>query len=257
MSTPISVVIITKNQAEKLLKTIEAVKNLTNDIVVIDSFSDDETEAVVDSTGTRFYQRAWTGYSDQKNFGNNLAKNNWILSVDDDEVVSEKLIENIKKAFENQTTFDAFDLPFRTVFCDQFIKFGGWNPESHVRLFDKTKIYWNSDAVHEGLTLKPEHKIGKLSGYVFHYTVDTLQQFYQKTDRYSTLFAERSFVQGKKSTFVKRYLSPAVRFIREYFLRLGFLDGYYGFIIAKDNARYTYLKYKKLEEKTTIFFSES
>lgn len=245
---PLSVVIITKNQEKKLIKTIEAVKDLTDDIVVVDSFSTDQTATLVAATPARFFQRAWTGYSDQKNFGNEHAKNNWILSIDDDEIVSKELKESIKKAFEASPKFDAFDLPFRTVFCGKLIRFGGWNPETHIRLFDKTKIQWNIDAVHEGLTIKPTHKIGKLSGFVFHYTVDTLEQFFQKTERYSTLFAERAVNQGKKATFIKLYLSPVIRFLREYILRLGFLDGYYGFIIAKDNARYTYLKYKKLSQ---------
>ncbi len=248
---PISVVIITKNQAIKLRTTIEAIKPLTNDIVVIDALSQDDTVAVARACGARVFERAWTGYSDQKNFGNRQAKNDWILSIDDDEVVSKELTENIKKVFFSMSNFDAFDLPFRTVFCGKLIRFGGWNPESHIRLFDKRTINWNTDAVHEGLTIQPNHRVEKLSGYVYHHTVDTLEQFYAKTDRYSTLFAERSLQQGRKTSFLKIYLSPIFRFLREYIFRLGFLDGYYGLIIAKDNARYTYLKYKKLRALTS------
>lgn len=244
--TPLSAVIITVNQEKKILKTIEALKLLTDDIVVVDSGSTDLTRKVARAAGANVLEHAWEGYSAQKNFGNAWAKHDWILSVDDDEVISPELVESIRKAFTTAPDADAFDLPFRTVFSGKLIRFGGWNPESHVRIFNKKQIQWNTDAVHEGLTLKPEHRIQKLSGYVYHYTVDTPEQFAAKTDRYSTLFAEKGAKLGKKANFVKLFLSPIFRFLVEYVFKLGFLDGYYGWFIAKENARYTYLKYKKL-----------
>ena len=244
--TPLSAVIITVNQEKKILKTIEALKLLTDDIVVVDSGSTDLTRKVARAAGANVLEHAWEGYSAQKNFGNAWAKHDWILSVDDDEVISPELVESIRKAFTPAPDADAFDLPFRTVFSGKLIRFGGWNPESHVRIFNKKQIQWNTDAVHEGLTLKPEDTIKKLSGYVYHYTVDTPEQFAAKTDRYSTLFAEKGVKLGKKSNFVKTFLSPIFRFSVEYVFKLGFLDGYYGWFIAKENARYTYLKYKKL-----------
>ena len=242
----LSAVVITHNQAQKIGRTLAALGVLTDDIVVVDSFSTDQTAAVARQHGARVFSRAWPGYSQQKNFGNAQALSNWIISVDDDEVLSDELIKNIQKAFLTEPDCEAFSLNFRTIFCEKLIRYGGWNPESHVRIFDKRKIEWNIDAVHEGLTLQPTHRIGKLKGDVFHYTVDTLPQFYAKTERYSTLFAEKSRRLGKKSGWVKQYLSPMIRFVREYVFKLGFLDGRYGFIIAKENARYTYLKYRQL-----------
>ncbi len=245
--TPLSAVIITKNQEKKIGLTIDALKLVTDDVVVVlDSESTDQTEVIAIEKGARVFKKQWAGYSLQKNFGNQQAKHRWILSIDDDEVISNELAASINTVFVAEPTFDAFDLPFRTVFCGQLIRFGGWNPESHVRLFDKTKIEWNTDAVHEGLTLKPEHRIQKLSGYVYHYTVDSVEQFYAKTDQYSTLFAKKGASFGKKAPFYKIYFSPVFRFLSEYIFRLGFLDGRFGLIIAKDNARYTYLKYQKL-----------
>jgi len=245
---PLSAVIITVNQEKKIRATIEALKILTTDIVVVDSGSTDRTRAVAQSLGARVYERAWAGYSDQKNFGNSQAQHDWILSVDDDEVVSPALAQSIREVFTNTPQADAYHLPFRTIFCGKMIRFGGWNPESHIRLFNKNLIQWNTDAVHEGLTIKPQYRVDKLTGFVLHYTVDTPQQFAKKTDRYSTLFAEKGTKIGKKASFVKIYLSPAFRFLREYIFKLGFLDGRYGFFIAQENARYTYLKYKKLKD---------
>jgi glycosyltransferase involved in cell wall biosynthesis len=247
MPVSISAVVISYNQAHKIGRTLAALRTLTEDVIVIDSLSTDDTTAVAQAHGARVIEQAWLGYSAQKNLGNAHAKHNWIISIDDDEVVSEELVQSIKKAFETTPACDAFELPFRTIFCGQLIKYGGWNPESHVRIFDKQKISWNTDAVHEGLTLQPHHRVQRLRGYVYHYTVDTLEQFYEKTERYSRLFAEKAAKMGKKASWTKQYFSPLVRFVREYFLKLGFLDGRYGFIIAKENARYTYLKYRKIE----------
>jgi glycosyltransferase involved in cell wall biosynthesis len=246
MPVSLSAVIITHNQHQKIGRTIAALRSFVAEVVVIDSGSSDGTPEVARAHGARVFEKAWSGYSAQKNFGNDQAQHAWILSIDDDEVVSPELAKNIKKAFETAPTFDALDLPFRTVFCGKLIRFGGWNPESHVRIFNKQKIAWNTDAVHEGLTLRPEHNIQKLNGCVYHYTVDSLEAFYAKTERYSVLFAEKATRMGKKAGWVKKYLSPLVRFVREYVFKLGFLDGRYGFIIAKENARYTYLKYKKM-----------
>lgn len=252
MTIPLSAVIITVNQEKKIEKTIEALKTITDDIVVVDSGSIDLTRKVARAAGATVIEHPWAGYSAQKNFGNAWAKHDWVLSVDDDEVISPELAKNIQVAFASLADYDAFDLPFRTVFCGKLIRFGGWNPESHVRIFNKTKIQWNTDAVHEGLTLRSEHRIKKLEGYVYHYTVDTPAQFVSKTDRYSTLFAEKGIKLGKKATFIKVYLSPIFRFVVEYVIKLGFLDGYYGWLIAKENARYTYLKYQKLAQKEKL-----
>jgi glycosyltransferase involved in cell wall biosynthesis len=247
LKIPLSAVIITRNQATKIKATIAAAQNVCNDVVVIvDASSTDNTLEVAQRMGARTFVKNWKGYAQQKNFGNAQTKNDWILSIDDDEVISEILCKNIFEKFSQAIDFEALDLPFRTVFCGKLIRFGGWNPESHIRIFNKKRIEWNTDAVHEGLTIKPGDKVLKLSGYVYHYTVDTLAQFYKKTDRYSQLFADKTAKKGKKPNFIKIYVSPIFRFIREYVFKFGFLDGYFGWIIAKENARYTYLKYKKI-----------
>jgi glycosyltransferase involved in cell wall biosynthesis len=245
MQTPISAVVICFNQENKIQKTLEALFQVTDDVVVVDSLSTDRTPMIAKAMGARVFSQSWLGYPAQKNWGNQQACHNWIISIDDDEVLDNELIANIKRLFAQTPDFDALDLPFQTYFCGQRIRFGGWNPESHIRVFDKTKISWNTDAVHEGLTIETGHKILKIKGFVKHFTVDTLEQFYAKTEKYGNLYAQKAIKSGKKSSWMKQYASPVFRFLVEYIFRLGFLDGYFGWIIAKENARYTYLKYKR------------
>lgn len=245
---PLSAVIITFNNASKIGRCIEALQKITDDIVVVDSFSTDNTAQICQEKGIRFYQKKWVGYSDQKNFGNEKASNDWIISIDDDEFMSEEMAIAILEKFKQTPDFEAINLPFRTVFCGKLIRFGSMNPESHVRVFNKKIIHWNTEDVHEQLTLSPTHRIAQAKGYVFHHTVDTPAQFAQKTERYAQLFAEKANRMGKKANFIKIYFSPIVRFLKEYIFKLGILDGYYGWFIAKENARYTFLKYQKLKD---------
>jgi glycosyltransferase involved in cell wall biosynthesis len=246
----ISAVIITKNNADSLDRTLAALHRVTDDVVVVDSLSTDHSAEIAQKHGARFYPRAWPGYSEQKNFGNQQALHPWVLSLDDDEVLSEDLAEDILELMKQPHSYAAVKLRFHTYFCGKRIRFGAWNPEWHIRLFRKADIAWNTDAVHEGLTVQPHHQILTLEqGVVRHYTVDTVAEFEQKTERYARLFAQRAIAAGKKSTFVKRFLSPTWRFLSEYFLKFGFLDGRYGYVIARENARYTYLKYTLLEKQ--------
>jgi glycosyltransferase involved in cell wall biosynthesis len=245
----LSAVVITHNEVKRIGACLDSLRQVSDDLIVVDSGSTDATEAICLAKGARFFRRAWDGYSPQKNFGNAQARHPWVISLDADEELSPELIASIQRQFAaGVADYDAFSLPFITNFCGQWIRHGGWNPEQHVRLFDQRRIQWNLDAVHEGLTLRPEHRIGRLTGHVRHYTVDTLAQFYAKTERYSQLFAQRNHQAGKRAGWVKTYLSPAFRLLAEFVFKRGFLDGRAGWIIARENARYTYLKYKKLTQ---------
>lgn len=247
---PLSAVVITHNHADQLSTCLASLRQLTDDLVVVDSLSTDQTEAVCQAYGARYFRRPWPGYAEQKNFGNAQAHHAWILSLDDDEVLSPELAQVLREQFCPDPTADAYDLPFRTHFANQPIRFGGWNPEWHIRLFDKRRISWNTDAVHEGLTLRPEHRVERLrGGFIYHFTVNSLAQLRAKTERYSSLFAENKFRGGQSASPLKRWGSPAFRFITDYVLKGGFLDGRAGWFIAWESARYTYLKYRKLHER--------
>jgi glycosyltransferase involved in cell wall biosynthesis len=243
---PLSAVVITHNEEQKIGACLDSLFKITSDVVVVDSGSTDRTREICLAKGARCFTRSWDGYPSQKNFGNAQAQYDWIVSIDADERLSDELVASIRQAFGQEPAGEAFRLKFATYFCGQWIRYGGWNPEWHVRIFDRRQIEWNRDAVHEGLTLAPGHRVAQLQGLVQHYTVDTLAAFYAKTVLYSDLFADKGRRSGKKASWFKLIFSPIFRFLAEYFFRLGFLDGRAGYLIARENARYTFLKYWKL-----------
>jgi glycosyltransferase involved in cell wall biosynthesis len=249
-SLPLSVVIIARNEERRIGDCIDSVRSLTNDIVVIDSGSTDRTREVCIEKGALVIHHAWEGYSQQKNFGNGLAKHDWILSLDADERVSTKLSDAIRRELTADPSYDAYTFRFKNFFEGKPVRFGAWNPDAHTRLFDRRKFSWNCDAVHEGLRGVGECRVGELDGVVLHFTVESHAQFAAKTEHYTSLFAEKARREQKRISWRKIWLNPAWRFCRDYFARLGFLDGEAGWKIACEGARYTYLKYSKIAQAT-------
>jgi (heptosyl)LPS beta-1,4-glucosyltransferase len=241
-STPqLSAVVITFNEERNIARCLTALAQLSDDIVVVDSGSNDATVKIAHEMGARVFSRAWTGYADQKNFGNAQAKHDYILSVDADEVVSFELAFHISEAMKDPQ-FAVYELEFLTSWGDRFIKHGGWVPDRHCRLFDRRKISWKSKGVHEYLAMDG-FTAERLPGYVFHYTAADKQSYRRKMDRYAREFADGRLKAGRYSPFWKKYSSAAFRFFRDYILKRGFLEGLAGWEIALEEARYTWLKY--------------
>jgi len=247
MKVPVSAVVITYNEEKNIERCLQSLARLTDDIVVVDSFSRDSTEEICRKYNVNFLRRKWEGYGPTKNLGNSYGRYDYILSLDADEELSGDLIEEIKSEFNNPR-YDCYEVPRKSNFCGKWLKFGHWNPESHIRIFRKNKIYWDSSPVHEKLCLEKDTTIRKLKGAILHYTIYSLEQYDQKNDKYSTLAAERLFKDGKKPGFIKLYISPFYRFFHSYILKLGILDGYYGYVIAKETGRVTFQKYNKLKK---------
>lgn len=241
---PISVVIISLNEIRHLEACLESVRALASDIVIVDSGSTDGTVELAKAAGVRVYHRRWTGYSDQKNYANALAAHNWVLSLDLDERVTPALIAAIRAEWMCGPRADAYDLKFVNFIGNRLIRFGSWNPEYHVRLFDRTKFQWNSDEVHEGLKASEPVTVSPLSGKIEHRTVDSVAELVTKTERYSALFAGKLFRLGRQPAWWKIWLNPVFRFLRDFVLKAGVLDGRLGFAIAWESARYTHLKYR-------------
>ncbi len=223
---------------------IDSVRGLTDDIVVVDAGSHDQTRAICRAKGARVFERRWTGFSDQKNFGNSQARHEWILSLDADERVTPELAASIRREFAHgPPNRDAYSIRFRNYYGGQPVRFGAWNPEWHIRLFDRRQCDWNTDEVHEGLRGLEDCTSGRLHGCIRHLPVSSREELAAKTRRYSELFAEKLRRKGRIPGWSKVWLNPVWRFSRDFFLRLGILDGGAGWAIAWEAAHYTHLKY--------------
>ncbi len=243
----ISAVIITKNEAHIIGNTLQSLQKVTNDIVIVDSGSTDETVAICKKFSATVIETDWDGYGINKNKGIKVAKYDWILSLDADEAIDTELQQNLRQLTLNNE-LEVFDIRFKNFFCNKWIRFGEWGFDRHIRLFNRQKVCWNIAAVHENLVFPGEVKVSRLKGNILHYTVHNRQEYDAKTDHYARMNAKKYFAAGKKNGILKQYLSPLFAFIQHYIFRLGFLDGKEGLIIAKTTARYTFLKYRYLKE---------
>ncbi len=243
----ISAVIITYNESANIARCISSLKNVVDEITVSDSNSTDDTKNIAEQLGAKVFVRAFEGYGATKNFANNQATNNWIFSIDADEELDKNLADYILsiKPHLNETT--VYECQRLNNYCGTWINHGGWYPDKKVRLFNKQHVKWNLAEVHETLEIPEHYNKQLLNGKLLHYSYTSVAGHLSKIEKYSTRGAEEAFKKGKKSSWVKLYLSPAFRFIRDYIFKLGFLDGKYGFIIAKLTAKEVYLKYKKLK----------
>lgn len=248
----ISVVIITSNEENIIERCILAAKKVADDIVIIDSLSTDKTKEISLHLGVNFIEQKWLGYSEQKNFGNLKAKNDWILSIDADEIITDEVAQEIN-ALELKNDSIVYKICRLNNYCSQWIKHGRWYPEWRNRLFNRKLVKWNGDIVHEDLTavngsFDSKFSFNKIKGDVLHYSMKSREEHLNKIEKYATLSAQKLKAKNKKASFVKRYLSPMSRFITDYFFRFGFLDGKLGYQIAKLSAFETYLKYFKLSK---------
>ncbi|MEO7209729.1 MAG: glycosyltransferase family 2 protein [Chitinophagaceae bacterium] len=243
----ISVVIITKNEAHIIEKTLQSLQGEFHDIVVVDSGSTDDTVSICKKYNVHVIETTWDGYGSNKNKGIDVAKNDWILSLDADEALDDELKKSLLQIHVINDE-EVFNIRRKNFFNNKWIRFGEWGFDNHLRLFNRKKIRWNNDEVHEKLILPNNYTITNLTGYILHYTVQSLEEFVKKNIMYARLNAIKYAATGKKSNFIKQYLSPVFSFLRNYIFRLGFLDGWEGFIIAKYNAYYTFLKYKYLAD---------
>ncbi|PTQ95133.1 (heptosyl)LPS beta-1,4-glucosyltransferase [Mucilaginibacter yixingensis] len=251
MMIPVSVVIITKNEAEVIAQCIKAARRFTDDIVVVDNGSTDHTMQIAHSLGCRVFERHWSGYGANKNKGIALARYDWVLSLDADEVTDNNLIEALQQLNYKDSTA-VYDIRFKTYFGKKLVRFGSWGRDHHIRLFNRQHVRWSELQVHETLLLPGNAVKKKLDGCIHHYSVDGLTEYKQKALLYARLCAQKYHQAGKKSSFIKRWLSPSFNFIKNYVFYLGFADGKEGWYIATNTARHTWLKYHLLQKMGAV-----
>ncbi|MBK7884964.1 MAG: glycosyltransferase family 2 protein [Chitinophagaceae bacterium] len=244
---PLSVVIITKNEAHIIGKTLLSLQGIANEIIIVDSGSTDATLSVCRQFNTTIIETTWDGFGNNKNKGIEAAKHDWILSLDADESINEALKAAIIHLPLNNSN-EIYSLKRKNVFCGKIIRFGNWGSDQQIRIFNRKAAKWDDAYVHESLTFFEPVKKLKLPGSLIHYTVHSLEEYIGKTINYAKLNAKKYHLQKKKANYFKLIFSPAFTFFVHYILRLGFLDGWEGYFIAKTNAWYTFLKYMYLRD---------
>ncbi|ACM92096.1 lipopolysaccharide core biosynthesis glycosyl transferase WaaE [Nautilia profundicola AmH] len=229
----LSVVIITKNSAKFIEGAVKSAL-FADEVLILDSGSSDNTCETAKAMGARVEFQEWLGFGKQKQKAVDLAKNDWVFVLDSDERITAELQNEIKAILENPE-FNAYYVPRINVFWGREIKRLGLYPDYSVRLFDKKKAKFNEKEVHE--SVECECEIGYLKSPMKHLAYESIEEFIDKQNRYSTL--------GAKPNKLKAFISPLWTFFKLYFIKLGFLEGWDGFVIARLYSQYTFWKYVK------------
>jgi glycosyltransferase involved in cell wall biosynthesis len=246
----ISVVIITKNEERNILRCLNSVQDVADEIVVVDSGSTDDTAAICEQFGVKFVHQDWLGYSEQKNFANSLATNDWILSIDADEELSDELKQSIFKYKNQHMPHDiVFSMNRLTNYCGHWIRHCGWYPDRKIRIWNRTVGQWQGE-IHETLEFSTKVKEKVLKGNLLHYSFETAQDYENQQFKFAKMRGQHYFMKGKKHASFYMVVSPIFSFIQHYFFQLGFLDGADGWHICLTTAKATRMKYKTLKELT-------
>lgn len=241
----ISVAIITFNEEHNIERCIKSVQNIADEIVVVDSFSTDKTKDICEALGIIFIQNPFAGHIEQKNYALTKTKNDIVLSLDADEALSPDLILEIKKIKENFQA-DGYFFNRLTNYNGQWIKHSGWYPDSKLRIFKKSHARWGGVNPHDIIIMNKNSKIEYLRGDLLHYSYRSITDHINQTNKFTTIAAKQAYSLGKRSNLLKIVTRPILKFFKDYFLKAGFLDGRYGFVICCINSLSALLKYSKL-----------
>ncbi|HYV91601.1 MAG TPA: glycosyltransferase family 2 protein [Chitinophagales bacterium] len=250
----ISAIIITFNEEKNIARCLDSLRNVADEIIVVDSFSTDNTEKICRGKNARFIQHVFEGYIEQKNFAMLQAAHHYVLSLDADECLSDELKQSVLEVKKNLSKGlpaeikDGYTMNRLNNFCGKWIHHSGWYPDRKIRLWNRNKGKWGGVNPHDKVVMEEGSTIGFIQGDLLHYTATSIEQFKKQQERFATIAADEIFKRGKKSSGFGAYMKGMLMFVRRYFFQLGFLDGYYGWVICNEAAKYTYLKYVKAKE---------
>jgi glycosyltransferase involved in cell wall biosynthesis len=244
----VSVVIITFNEEKNISRCLESVRGIADDVVVVDSFSRDKTEEIVRKYGARFVQHAFEGHIEQKNWAITQAKFPHILSLDADEALDDTLKASILEV-KNNWKHDGYSMNRLTNYCGKWIRHCGWYPDTKLRLWDSRKGEWQGINPHDEYKMtNADATTGFLKGDILHYSYYTREDHYKQVNYFTDILANAYYTKGRVAGLHKLLLNPAAKFIHDYILKMGFLDGKEGFAISRISAYATWLKYAKLRK---------
>lgn len=242
---PVSVAIVTKNEARNIEDALESVKDF-DDIVVVDAFSGDNTAEICRKYTDRVYGHEWQGFAAQKQAAIDHAKHDWVLILDADERVTPELKQEITEKI-TEKSLSGFYIPRKNFFLGKWIRHSGWWPDNTLRLFRKDVSKMEPRAVHEKVNVKGP--VGHIIAPFEHYTYRTLSDYIGKMDNYASLSALELENRGFISSFMSMLFSPMAVFIKMFLVRQGFRDGIHGFVLAVLYSFYAFLKYAKVIER--------
>ena len=242
MRAPMSLVLITRNAGKELRAALDSAR-FADEVIVVDSGSDDDTVQIAASFGATIVHQAWLGYGPQKQFAVERATYDWVLCLDADERVTPALADSIEAALARADA-TAYRMARRNRFLGRWLNHGEGYPDWTVRLFDRRHARWSDDPVHERVIANG--RVGSLSGDLLHESAQSLDAYLAKQNRYTTLQAQRLHEQGRRASVATLVLSPVVRFLKFYIVRLGFLDGIAGLVHIAIGCGNSFMKHAKL-----------
>jgi glycosyltransferase involved in cell wall biosynthesis len=241
---PVSAVLITRNAAPVLEACLDSLA-FADEVVIVDSSSTDGTADVAQRKGARVVQKEWLGFGRQKQFAVEQASHDWVLCLDADERVSPELARSIERALAAPVS-PVYRMARRNRFLGRWLAHGEGYPDWSPRLFNRMNARWSDDLVHEKVLFAVTP--GTLQGDLMHDSFDDLAAYLERQNRYTTLAARQAFEQGRSANVLHLFLSPVVRFVKFYIMRLGFLDGLPGLLHISIGCMNSYMKYMKLIE---------
>lgn len=250
---PISACIICFNEEDNIRRCLESlkwVKDSGGEIVVVDSFSTDHTVKICSQYTDKIFQNKWPGYVNQKNYALSLASNEWVLSLDADEMISTQARDEIIQEWKTNgyEACDGYYFKRHTYYLGKWINHGGWYPDYKLRLFRKSKGRWGGNDPHDRVIMPKSALLKKFQGEILHFTYKNISHQLKTIDRFSEAALESILSQKSIITFLNLIFRPPIKFFETFLWKMGILDGLPGFIIAVLSSYYVFIKYAKLWE---------
>ncbi len=257
-SIKISAVVITYNEERNIARCIDSLRPVADEIIIVDSFSKDSTKRICFEKGVSFHENEFLGFAHQKNFAMQLAKHEYVLSLDADEYLSAELTQSIL-SIKNNCDCEGYTMNRLSSYEGEWIKTCGWYPDSKLRLWKKQSGDWKGQGIHEWVELERSGRVVHLKGDLLHHAYDNITQFLEKIQRYSDIYAMEHRFKVQSSGFKVLY-KTAFSFIKSFLIKRGITDGYKGLLISVCNANFVFYKYSKLREankklKTSLVIS--
>jgi glycosyltransferase involved in cell wall biosynthesis len=251
----LSAAIIVFNEERNIAKCLDSLQGIADEIIIVDSHSTDKTIEIANRYQVKIHQQEFLGYAAQKNLANSLCNYEYIISLDADEVISQELKQELI-AVKSNFAADAYELNRLTNYAGKWVHHCGWYPDRKVRIFKKELAHWSGPRLHETLEINSTN-IKRLNSDLLHYSFHSEEDHIKQIEKFTNISSKELFDKGKRVNVYYLYIKPIIRFITDYIIKLGILDGATGYTVCKNSAYAAYLKYSKLKKHWVEYESRS